>query len=288
MPDSTRMKWPYPGQDDDPWYGYFTDFVNALDASGFASRDDRQLAIAGGGTISWTGGVLTWSENIQVVSPLAARLLQITADSVTIEDGQFLYTTLVRAPTTNATIPVAVASQVPSNDQEMMLAVRIGNVLYWRNGTMMVDGAVIIDVGSSQGVGVKGEYDWVSGYSYTQLSPPIEETMGYGVLDGSIVGLSDVVFRATWNPVFGVLGSANIKLYDIGEADPPVYATPVLISTLTRTINGVWHSENALTVGSSPGAGQIASEPRMYELTVYQSSQLNDVVFVGSAGISLR
>jgi len=283
------MQWPYPTENVQNWYEAFKAFVGAVDFSAYSHREDRQLILAGGGTVSWnaTGSALSWSAPIRVVSMIAGFQIRAEAGSVTLDDGQLLYLNLTRYPTNNIVATPVVANQVPSTDTALLLVVRVGDKLYWRNGLVMPSGASVIDLGANQWV--SGEYDWATNYSYTQQATPIEETMGYGVLDGSKLSERTPVFRATWNPQFGVAGSASVKLYDIGEADPPVYATPTLISTLTRSASGVWHNEDdTIVVGASPAAGQIANEPRMYELTVYQSSQANDTVYVGSAGISLR
>lgn len=130
------------------------------------------------------------------------------------------------------------------------------------------------------------EFDWAVDYTYSQLAVPVEATIGYGLLDGSLVG-GTAKFRASWDPQFTVPGTASVRLYDVGPAAGPPTA-PVLIATLSATASGLVYDEQALTVGASPGAGQIANSARIYMVAVYQSSQAGDSVFVGNAGITLN
>jgi hypothetical protein len=137
MAESSRMQWPYPGRDDDPWYDKFADLVQALDVSGYASREDRSLIVSGGGTITWAPPVLTWTAPIVFSDPLTGFLLSIAAGSASLADGQVLYTTLVRQPLQNQSISVVVASKIPGSpdgDNTIAIAVRIGTSIYFRTG----------------------------------------------------------------------------------------------------------------------------------------------------------
>ena len=146
MPDSPRMEWPIPTENQNPWYEAFVALVSAQDASAFAAREDRQIIMLGGGTVSWTAPTLTWDAPISLTAPIEGFLWTIQAGSVTIEDGQALYATLVRGPTANTAVAVAVGSQVPSSDQALVLAVRVGTRLYFRTGLSLASG------GSASGV----------------------------------------------------------------------------------------------------------------------------------------
>jgi len=465
---SPRMAWAYPSRDADPWYDEFDDFVVAADASGFASREDRSLIFAGGGTIAWTLGseTLSWSGVMYVLSPITGRLIQVASGSETLEEGEVLYLSLTRQALSTVSVSLQKASSVPSNDQDIILCFRRDNRVYFRTGfslgngdtadslaptpgssggaplvvedegigiepdTRLVDfvgdgvtvtstgpndvqvaipgmevekdggsietavdtidfrgpltvvnvapeevrvtvngldvqdeggpiepdvttmdfigagvtaaktgaGAVSVTIPGGGGVdpnaihdnvaaeisavALKGvptvsdflliedaaagdakkhitigslpggggtnltEYDWASGYLYTQLAVPVEETMGNGRLDGSQIQAT-AYFRATWDPQFGAVGNAYIRLYDLGPAAGPP-AAPVLIATLTTASSGLRYDQQALAVGGAPGANQIANTPRMYEVTVDQGSQVGDTVDVGSAGISDR
>lgn len=293
MPTTPRMSWPYPAENLEQWFDAFKSFAESMDSSGFASREDRHLILSGGGTVSWssTTSVLSWSSAITIVSPITGFQIQIAATSATIENGEVLYVPLTRAPTQNLTVAALVAGQVPNNDLAFTLAIRIGTRIYWRNGLLLDNGESVSNLGSKQAglsPGTPGvEFDWGGDHQYSQLAVPVEETIGYGLLNGSNVGALSVYFRSTWNPQFTVAGSASVRLYDLGPAAGPPVA-PTLIATLSVSSSGLVYTEQALTVGVSPGANQIQNTARMYEVTVYQSSQVGDSVHIGSVGITLR
>lgn len=153
MLSSPRMGWPYPSENAGQWFDTFRSFVEAADASGFASREDRNLILSGGGTIGWSAPTLSWSVRIVIVSPISGFQLRVEPGSVSLTDGQVLYVDLTRAPTTNVVVVPVVSSKVPSSNSALILAVRLGNFIYWRNGLMMDDGDSFTNIGASQGSG---------------------------------------------------------------------------------------------------------------------------------------
>jgi hypothetical protein len=146
------------------------------------------------------------------------------------------------------------------------------------------------DLGGDHQLGVGGagttnltSYDWASDYAYRQQATPVEEVIGQGTLDGSLIQ-GTAYFRVIVDPQFSVAGTARVRLYDVGGV-PGGPAAPVSIVTVLLSTSGLTDAIVALTVGATPGAFQIANSPRYYELTVEQTSAAGDTVYVGSAGI---
>lgn len=139
---SPRMKWPFPEQGQDPWFDAFQSMVNALDASGYASREDRQIFIGQGGTLCWNAqtSVLNWSAPIVLFAPITGFQWQIPAGTAIIQDGQLAYVNLVRAPASNLNLNLVVANQVPSSDVAMLICIRAGDRLYFRDGHILLNG----------------------------------------------------------------------------------------------------------------------------------------------------
>jgi hypothetical protein len=145
MPLSPKMNWPYPKEFQDPWWDIFEAFVKAMDASVFTTREDKNLTFFGGGTFSFDAG----TNNVSWTAPLVAQSAvtgfrwyvpdSSFGGSVTVNDGELLYVDLVRAPQAAQNIP-AVAAQVISSDNALAIAQRIGSVLYFRNGILLLDG----------------------------------------------------------------------------------------------------------------------------------------------------
>jgi hypothetical protein len=137
------MLWSYPSREDDPWYDAFKDFVLAVDGSGFAHREDRSIVWSGGGTISWdlTSETLTWSGVIEVFSPLSGKLMQVAAGQVNNwANGEVVYLDVTRQLLVNTTKTFSKATSLPSTDDAMAFAVRIGDVIYFRTGISLGDG----------------------------------------------------------------------------------------------------------------------------------------------------
>lgn len=153
---SPRMSWSYPSRDDDPWYDSFSDFVNASDGSAFASREDRSLIWSGGGTLSWTlsSETFAWTNTINIYSPMSGKLIQVAAGSVVgWADGEIVYVDVTRLALTNTTKTLQKATSLPSTDDAVALAVRIGNLIFFRTGISLADGNIAIGVAPVPGSG---------------------------------------------------------------------------------------------------------------------------------------
>lgn len=152
---SPRMQWPHPSENEDPFWESFLAFIRAMDASGFAAREDRNLLIMGGGTVSWIAGTgtLSWTSPIEFLSPNTGFLNQVPAGNVVILDGQVVRGNLARALGQNASMSVGAAGIAANNDNSVVLCIRRGSRIYWRNGLLMGDGDTVTNIGSSQGVG---------------------------------------------------------------------------------------------------------------------------------------
>lgn len=292
MANTPRMNWPFPNENQDPWYVALENFAKALDASGFASREDRQLILIGGGTITWsvTGSLLQWSAPIRVISPISGFLLTVAAGAVTIEDGQALFVSLVRAPTMNRTVEARVENQVPQTDLAYILAARVGNNIYWRNGLSMGDGDSMSGL-NVRNIGAGGK-DWQADiaepYLYTQALVPVEEVVGQGMIDGSRVDSATVYAFGMLTPTFTTAGVGYLRIYDTGPASGPPAALTLIATLSTAVAGGPQYKEQSLAVGVSPGTNQIANSARMYEARAFMAGTFGDTLFVGGGGIDVR
>jgi hypothetical protein len=159
MPNSTKMLWPYPNQDQDPWYDAFVAFVAAMDSSVYMSREDRQLVIHGGGSISFTDPTLTWTAPIYVFSPATGFYAQIAAGSASITAGQVAYIDMPRSMTANQTVTLTVANQAPNTDTALVLAVRLGTQVIFRTGVFVNDGSIAA-LGGGSAPSLNGSTVW--------------------------------------------------------------------------------------------------------------------------------
>lgn len=151
--------------------------------------------------------------------------------------------------------------------------------LYAWNGTSWVP----------QGGAWEGYMDAASDYQYSQFSSPVEEVVGQFTFNGGVVALgTKAVIRAIMTPLLTIAGTTSLKMYDMGPAAGPPEA-PRLVSTLSTASSGLQYLTQDLTVVSSgPSSNEILDTARMYELTLIQSSQAGDTVYLGSAGINVE
>lgn len=143
MSNTDRMNWPYPSENQDPWWETFKTLMQAQDASGYAAREDRHLILFGGGTMTFTAGtgLLTWASEINILAAISGFKWYVAAGSISLNDGEVAYVDLSRYPTLNSSLAIAKAAQVPSTDSALALCVRIGNKVFFRNGRSINDGS---------------------------------------------------------------------------------------------------------------------------------------------------
>lgn len=145
MATSPRQGWPFPEENQDPFFDAFSAMVAAQDASVFALREDKDILMMKGGTVSFTAGtgLLSWTTAIELNSSVTGFKWTIPAGSVNLADGQYLYTTLAHNPVTNVNIAAAVGSKLPDTDPDnpLILGLRNGDRVYFRDGKVLQDGA---------------------------------------------------------------------------------------------------------------------------------------------------
>lgn len=162
---TSRMGYRLPTEDADPWYAAFEALFGQVDAATYASREDRNLILMGGGSISWDVGTstLAWTEPLRVMSPITGLLCIVEAGSAVLpNDGQLLVAPVVRYPTgSNKTVVATVQGQIPSilpNDQ-YLFCIRYGDLIYWRNGLVQADGSTLANFQPAAGFTAGGDLD---------------------------------------------------------------------------------------------------------------------------------
>lgn len=144
MPNTPRMKWPIPRENLDPWYQGLLDMSNAMDASAFAAREDRNIIGMGGGLFNFTllSGLVSWADTVELLSAPTGFVWKLLAGDISLDEGEILYVVLPHFPTDNTTVTPVKASNlsVVDGDSAFVLAIRRNSKIYWRNGAVMEDG----------------------------------------------------------------------------------------------------------------------------------------------------
>jgi hypothetical protein len=164
MPQSPRLRWPYPTENQDPWYGGFKDLLEAMDNSVFAAMEDRNTFVMGGGTMAFNAGtgVLSWSADVEVNSPFTGFRHVLAAGSLVVPDLSVAYAALSRNLTANAVLTLAAAASMPGGaaaETFFVLCLRRGTRLYFRNGDVLADGdsKELLSSDGAGGVGAVGQ-----------------------------------------------------------------------------------------------------------------------------------
>lgn len=241
MPNSPRMLWPYPGENQDPWYDVFESLLLAQDSSGYAAREDRQLLCSGGGMFSFeaSSGELSWSSDFQISNPITARKTTVLAGSVVVPDSNFVYVILARGLLSNNTASFHVSMSVPNTDDAYVIGVRSGSNFYFRTGAVLPGGSSFdIFFGGSSGAG-SDIYERSSTFIVPEGTGDQEATLGRVLYAGALTGL--VV--ETTRPVTAGTITVNAKI-------DGVTALSVVLSTSANTTAMTTASPTAHPVSS--------------------------------------
>lgn len=146
---TSRMAWPFPSAEENPWFDRFSDMVGQMDQSAYASRSDRHIILAEGGTVDWTAPNLSWTDTLVMTAPITGFQWQLLATSVQLDtDGQVLYVVLNRGPGSNTALTPFVSNTVPSDNDAIVVAARIAGRIYFRNGTKLDNNDAVTTVGA--------------------------------------------------------------------------------------------------------------------------------------------
>lgn len=263
MPNTSKMIWPYPNKDVDPWFDIFESMVSAMDASGYASREDRSIVLTGAGVVSFaaSSGSLSWTAAIVMLSPIAGFKMTLPAGSVVLHDGQALYVNVTRSPVAALTLSTNVANQVPNTDAAMMLAIRSGSVVYWRNGAASVDGvpsSIFAGGGGGTSPTLNEIVKLATRESHNAVTPLVVGGDTFNPNDYTSSGYTKTLsFRAVVaNGDTGM--TTHALLYNLTDGD--------LISTLSFTSTTPTKAQSTLALGS--GSGQIDLSEKFYEVRI--------------------
>ena len=170
MPLSPRLQWPYPSENQDPWWDGFVALVQAMDNSVFAAMEDRNIVLMGGGTMAFTAssGLLAWDDDIEINSPVSGFRHTIAADDITVADNAMVYVEVSRNLTANAVLTLATATAQPpgaATESFFVLCLRRGDRLYFRNGDILSDGESreLLQADSGSGGSSGDAFTWFMG-----------------------------------------------------------------------------------------------------------------------------
>jgi len=185
------MLWPFASENQDPWHDAYVDQIRAQDASGFAAREDRNIILAGGGTLTWsTVTGLTWTDSFLVWSPSTGFFSRLVPATLLPLAGQIIRAEITRAPGQNVNVSAEVANIALNTDNSLVLGLRHGTSFIFRNGTIIKDGTTIEAEDLFSGGGGEDHFSYkvvVTGKSVTVPENQQMVVSGGITIDGELV-----------------------------------------------------------------------------------------------------
>ena len=241
---TNRMDWPLPAEGADPWYDAFVSLFDAVDASGYATREDRMGSILmGGGTVSLAppmGGSpllrLTWSAAIEIPAPLTGFRWDIAASNIDLADGEYLYVTLVRAPSAVTTLTLQNAQVVPANDNNLVVGLRRGDRVYFGNGDVIADGESLVLFPTGGGGSAAANIQYLPLALNEQTVSSSNIVVGEFPLNAD--AYNAVEFRTVYK-VTDAAAAAHVELYNVTDASLEHDHTGSDLTTTTLDTSGL-------------------------------------------------
>jgi hypothetical protein len=259
------MSWPFPEDGQDPWYDALRSFADFQDASAYAAREDRHILLMEGGTVTWTAstGIVTWSDPIEVLAAITGFRWSIPAGSLTLQDGEMGYLELVRSPTQDLNLTFNVARQAPPSDQALLMCIRRGTRVYWRDGYVLNDGDVVL-LFSSLGGGATGPAG--GDLAGTYPNPTVDGLQNRPVAatapsPGEVLTWSG----AQWAPAVGGGGGGVVTSLGVTAAQFSTNLAPQVIGNFELDASA-FASVRFLTVGYVSGGG-VTGTIELFNLT---------------------
>jgi hypothetical protein len=153
------------------------------------------------------------------------------------------------------------AGTVPNTDSAMLLAIRDGSAVYFRNGCQLQDGqskSLFSSGGLVTGTTLIQEVKLATRESHNAVTPLVVGGDAFNPTTYDKSGFTkSMVFRAV--AANGDIGMTNtVKLYNVTDSD--------LIATLSFTSTTTTKMEATLVQGT--GAGQVDPVEKMYEVRI--------------------
>ena len=256
MPNSTRMTFPYPSENQDPWFQKFEDFVGALDASAYAAREDRSLIIGGGGNFNFVAGTdsFGFDATLEIFSPIKGFKFSIAPTTIALTEGECVYVDLVRGPTGNTALSILTSAQVPSSDTAYIIAIRSGSSVFFRHGFELASGSTttIFTGGGGSGSTVL----WAGGReSHNSETPLVVGAFAFTPVTHDPV--TTMVFRAV--AANSDIGLTNkVRLINVTDGE--------IVAELSFTSTSIAKDEATLTRGAA--IGEIDDPEHIYEVQI--------------------
>lgn len=142
MPKTSKLGWVYPTEGQTSWYAVFQALLNSQDADVYVSLEDPNLFLNGGGmiTLDESGNILSWSEDLELLSTLTGGSVVIPAGTLSgFSDGKIAYVEVSRPVSGAMELSLGVADTLTGNRNRVFIALRRGSKVFVRNSANRSD-----------------------------------------------------------------------------------------------------------------------------------------------------
>lgn len=153
MPKTSRMLWEYPTESQKSWFNIFVALMNSMDGNVYASLENLNLILRGGGDVSLntSTNVMTWTEDFEILSMMTGGVITIPAGSLSnFLAGKIAYVSVSRPVGGSAEATLSLADTLGTDDSKLFFGMRRGDVLYLRNHADRAAMSVFDKTGSEQ------------------------------------------------------------------------------------------------------------------------------------------
>lgn len=285
MATTPRMGWPYPNENQDPFWEAFVAFVEAQDASVFALREDRDLFLMKGGTVTFnaTTGLVTWSAAMEMNSAVTGFKWSLPAGQVNLNDGDYIWVTLTHNPITNLNVSFSSGPLLPGADPDnpIVLGLRNGDRVYWRDGKVILDGQSLLLFSTMPGSGGGGGGVGSPGQLWRE-----NIAMAVGNSNGS--GTPKVMGQFSINPDDYALSTTTLAVAftAVASVDTGGATGTVVLFDLTAVSAVHTLTFNSTTPGKQTASVTLPSAEHLYEVRGTLTAGSGNLI-VGWAGLQL-
>jgi hypothetical protein len=276
MERSSRMQWPFPSEDQDPWYEAFQALIDASDTAAYAGRENTNIVLMKGGELTFDAATdtLTWEVAIEALSPIEGFLVSIIGASgppysLTVTDGQVIYFNIVRAPSENVSVQAKTGNQVPNTNDAILLGIRRDDKIYFRDGKTLDDGQAA-NIFEEQGSGGGGSTD-----------ATLLKGTGFTVKFADLLAVNEVAY---------ISNSLEVAQADSDFSDNRARVAGIWLGTGDLQIGGVASCKfvTGLTMAGNYGYPvYLSSTPGKLTLTPPTTGVVSEVGILVSAGTYL-
>lgn len=246
MPQTDRLGFKYPTENEDPFYETFRAMMNQVDSYIYTAIENLGIVLRGGGLIELNGDTFSWSEKFEILSLSTGGIITIDPDSLTVVEGKVIYIDVPRPIQGVLTRTLKAADTILATDtSKLFVGIRRSGKISFRNQ--------LVDISNLRGSAKKTTGSIASGGG--SESGYLSIGFNYGVIQFlKVTALSDTVNS---DIQFYSDAGMTIKVYEKLGEDCYTSAYEDLASWFTKDLTDGKLYYKITNNGANPSAYEI-------------------------------